>query len=276
MGIEFRLGRQDGHKVEDFLARNAAGVSAITLDTAYARYQLDAADAARAAGVDVLFDPATERMADAGFNPQVAYFNGEPIDVGRLSIEASARSILVSGVLEAHPDQATVVTPPHFFVHDSRSASLNVALAEQCALTSSRPVRASLVVSRKYAIAAGDALAREYADAGITAIDLPADHTTGWRKRERREDSIRILRDRRFLERRPRRDPRLQRQHRPSGRRSPSCRPLLSWHRAPRAGQSSSRHQPTTCTTTSTRRRGSAAVRSGRRHLSSGISRDRR
>lgn len=35
MGAEFRLGRQDGHKVEDFLARQPKGVTAITLSTPF-------------------------------------------------------------------------------------------------------------------------------------------------------------------------------------------------------------------------------------------------
>jgi hypothetical protein len=101
MGVEFRLGRQDAHKAEDFLARRPDGVSAVTLDTAYARYQLDAAEAAREAGVDVLYDPATERMADRGYEPAgVSFFTGDPFDVDLLARKASERTRLVDGALD--------------------------------------------------------------------------------------------------------------------------------------------------------------------------------
>jgi hypothetical protein len=173
VGVEFRLGRQDGHKAEDFLARHPAGVSAITLDTIYARYQQEAADAARDADVDVLFDPATERMADLGFDPPgVPYVEGEPFDVNALATRAAARTRLVEGVVEAHPDVTSIITPPHFHVHDDRSASLNIALAEQTVHQSDKPVRAALIISRKFAVAAAERLAQEYAGAGITALDL--------------------------------------------------------------------------------------------------------
>lgn len=100
MGVEFRLGRPDGHKAEDFLARRPGGVSAITLDTVYGRYQPDAAEAARDAGVDVLFDPATERMADPGFEPPgIPYFDGEPFDLDALATQAGVRNRLVEGWL---------------------------------------------------------------------------------------------------------------------------------------------------------------------------------
>lgn len=142
MGVEFRLGRQDGRKAEDFLARRPAGVSAITLDTVYARYQHDAADAARAIGAQVFYDPATERMADLGFTPAGVDFAGDPFDVRVLAVDPSARARLVDGVLTAHPDVTTIGTPPHFYVHDDRSAALNVALAEHTAQQSDKPVRA--------------------------------------------------------------------------------------------------------------------------------------
>lgn len=173
MGVEFRLGRQDGHKAEDFLARRPGGVSAITLDTVYGRYQLDAAEAARDAGVDVLFDPATERMADSGFEPPgIPYFDGEPFDLDALATQAGVRNRLVEGVIEAHPDQSTIVTPPHFHVHDDRSAALNLTLAEESAQLSDKPVRAALVIGRKFAVTAAERLAQEYLDAGIAALDL--------------------------------------------------------------------------------------------------------
>lgn len=173
MGVEFRLGRQDGHKAEDFLARRPGGVSAITLDTVYARYQSDAADAARALGIQVHYDPATERMTDAGFTPAgIGFFDGDPFDVAVLAANPGARARLVDGVLAAHPEVTTEVTPPHFYVHDDRTATLNVALAEHAAQQSDKPVRATLVIARKYAAAHADHLAREYREAGVTALEL--------------------------------------------------------------------------------------------------------
>ncbi len=51
MGIEFKLGRQDHKKVEDFLGRRPAGVDAITVDVNHATYQTGAADEAKAMGI---------------------------------------------------------------------------------------------------------------------------------------------------------------------------------------------------------------------------------
>lgn len=75
VGVEFSLGRQDHKKVEDFLSRSSAGVSSIVLDTKAARHQSGAAEAARDAGIDVIFDPQTDRLCDPGFDlPGLAYY----------------------------------------------------------------------------------------------------------------------------------------------------------------------------------------------------------
>ena len=72
MSVEFRLGHADHKVVEDFLTHHPAGVSAIVLDPKAARHQQHAAEAAREAGVDVIFDPATERLTGPGFDlPQL-------------------------------------------------------------------------------------------------------------------------------------------------------------------------------------------------------------
>jgi hypothetical protein len=171
--VEFRLGRQDHNKVEDFLVREPGGVSAITLDTTAARHQQGAAEAAREAGVNVLFDPATERLADIGFELEgLSYYDGAPYDVNRLARDASARATLVGQVVEAQPETMTVITPPHFYVHDDRSANLNVALAEATLHETDRPVRATLVLARKYGETAAKRLATDYAQAGIRLLDL--------------------------------------------------------------------------------------------------------
>lgn len=173
MGVEFRLSRQDHNKVEDFLVRQPGGVSAIMLDTMAARHQQGAAEAAREAGVNVLFDPATERLADIGFELEgLTYDDGAPYDVNRLASDASARATLVGQLVEAHPETTTVTTPPHFYVHDDRSANLNVALAEATVHETDKPVRATLVLARKYGETAAIRLATEYAQAGVRLLDL--------------------------------------------------------------------------------------------------------
>ncbi|WP_414739782.1 hypothetical protein [Mycobacterium canetti] len=67
MGIQFRLGPGDHKPVEDFLSRDHAGTTAITLDTNATRHQHDAAAAAVDAGLDVYWEPAAERLAAPGF-----------------------------------------------------------------------------------------------------------------------------------------------------------------------------------------------------------------
>ena len=152
MPIEFRLGHQDHKKVEDFLASAPAGVGAITLDTKAAAHQEGAAEAARDAGVAVLFEPATERLCDPGFDlPGLSYSPAQPYDLDSLVSSPEARRRLVEQVIESHPDFATVVTVPHFFVTDERTSLLNIDLAEATAQQSGVPTRATLVIAREYA-----------------------------------------------------------------------------------------------------------------------------
>jgi hypothetical protein len=174
MGVEFRLGHQDHKKVEDFLSRSPAGVSSIVLDTKAARYQTGAAEAARNAGVDVIFDPQTDRLCDPGFDlPGLAYYRpGLTYDVDRLAIDAASRDRLVSEVAQAHPELTTIATPPYFYASDDRSALLNVTLAEAMTHATPLPVRAPVVMPKAYGAKAADRLAREYYAAGVRQIDL--------------------------------------------------------------------------------------------------------
>lgn len=54
-----------------------------------------------------------------------------------LSRDANARTRLVRDVVGGHPDTATLVTPPHFYVEDDHGFELNIALAEEALQTSS-------------------------------------------------------------------------------------------------------------------------------------------
>jgi hypothetical protein len=173
VGVEFRLGRQDHKKVEDFLARKPEGVSAIVLDTKMAPHQSGAAEAARDADVAVVFDPGTERLCDVGFDlTGLPYYPDRPFDLDVLAADASARAWLVASVVEAHPETVTVMTPPHFYVKDERSAALNVNLAEMTTHQTDLPVRATLVLARTYGVKHAAALAAEYRAAGIGRMDL--------------------------------------------------------------------------------------------------------
>lgn len=174
MGVEFRLGHQDHKKVEDFLSRSPAGVSSIVLDTKAARHQTGAAEAARDAGVAVVFDPQTDRLCDSGFDlPGLAYYRaGQVYDVNRLATDASSRDRLVEEVASAHPELATVATPPYFYASDDRAALLNVTLAEAMTHATALPLRAPVVMPRAYGAKTADRLAREYYAAGVRHIDL--------------------------------------------------------------------------------------------------------
>lgn len=174
MGVEFRLGHQDHKKVEDFLSRSPAGVSAIVLDTKVARHQTGAAEAARDADVAVIFDPQTDRLCDPGFDlPGLAYYRpGLMYDVDRLAVDAASRDRLVAEVAQAHPELVTVATPPYFYASDDRSALLNVTLAEAMTHATALPVRAPVVMPKAYGAKTADRLAREYYAAGVRHIDL--------------------------------------------------------------------------------------------------------
>ncbi|WP_248242794.1 hypothetical protein [Microbacterium kunmingense] len=169
------MGHQDHQKVEDFLATAPAGVGAITLHSTYAKHQQTVGEAARELGLDVLYDPRTERLAyedPNGATRKLPGWTGIPYDVDRLAGDASQRSALVERVLGGHPEVATIITPPAFLVTDKRSANLNANLAEEARMRSDRPVRAKLLVGSRVPWAVLEELADEYASAGIDALDL--------------------------------------------------------------------------------------------------------
>lgn len=173
MSLEFQLGYGDHLKVEDFLARSSTGVAAISLHPKAASFQIGAAEAARAAGVAVLFDPRTERLAHSGATLDgIPGYTGTPYDLDALARSLTARQTLVDTVLAAHPDLTTVVTPPFFFAGTERVAQLNLALAEAARLGTDKPVRPVLLLKSKHGLAAAAGLASDYAAAGFAEIDL--------------------------------------------------------------------------------------------------------
>ncbi len=173
MGVEFQLGSGDHTVVEDFLTRQPAGVSAITLHAKAARHQQGAAEAAQAAGLGVYFNPATERLVVSGYDMSEApYFGGAPYDPGELAADAAARARLIDAVIAGHPKFTTAVTPPHFYVDAVTTASLNVVLAADARNSTDRPVRAVLVVGRPFALRHAEDLAAQYVQAGIERLEL--------------------------------------------------------------------------------------------------------
>lgn len=173
MGVEFQLDYQDHPAVEDYLARSSAGIGAIILHSKSAPKQRGAAEAAIAAGIDVLFDPRTDRLAHEGFSVNgLPGYREEPYDLRTLAGSLDDRQRLVDAVLSAHPDYTTLVTPPFFYAPDLESARLNLALAEQASLATGKRVRPVLLLRSKMSLKDVETIAREYGDAGFADLDL--------------------------------------------------------------------------------------------------------
>jgi hypothetical protein len=174
MGIQFRLGPGDHKPVEDFLIREHAGATAITLDTKAARHQHDAAAAAADAGLDVYWELAAERLATAGYGlDKYPLWAGSPYDIDALSTDAKQRQRLIDKALDAHPSVVTHVTAPHFYVTNDRTAHLNVDLAERTRLASTaKPTRAVLTISTRVLGHLSVDLPAEYAAAGIEGVEV--------------------------------------------------------------------------------------------------------
>lgn len=173
MALEFQLDHQDHKKVEDFIARSAAGISAISLHPKAAATQISVAETARDAGLDVFYDPRTERLEHHGFTLQgLPGFTGTPYNLDDLAASVDQRQRLVDAVLEATPDVVTVVTPPHFLARDARTSHLDLALAEATRLGTDKRVRPVLMMTTRFVIEDAVELAAEYAAARFDEIEL--------------------------------------------------------------------------------------------------------
>jgi len=173
VSVEFQLGHQDHLSVEDFLARGHDGVGAISLHPKAAGYQQGAAEAAREAGLDVLFDPRAERLTHPGSNHEgLPAYTGQLYDLDHLAVSDPARQALVDLILAAHPDACTIITPPYFLINDERSAYLNLALAEATKHGTTLPVRPVVMLRSRLGLAQIKLLADEYAKAGFDDVDV--------------------------------------------------------------------------------------------------------
>jgi len=182
MSVEFHLGHQDQHKVEDFLATGPDGVRGIVLHGKSAPYQLAAAEAARELGLDVFYAPGTAQMAyqdPDGVLDKLPAYDGIRHDTDKLAANAPLRLAVVERVLAAHPEQTTVITPPTYFIENERTARLVVDLAEQTRLSSPKPVRPVLYLSTRLSRGLMVGLARELVSAGIAEVDLRLSPTSG-------------------------------------------------------------------------------------------------
>lgn len=174
-GIEFRVGRTDHHKVEEFLATGPDGVSGVRLDAKNLSIHQDVAVAARGIAAAVHIEPLTERFLVPGFNPTgVAYADRFLLDIGRLMTDPGDQARFVSEVIATQVGIATAITPPHFYVEDSDQLGLNVALTRQsiALLESDLPVRPIVAVSSTFLRQHAGEIARRYADAGVQGIEL--------------------------------------------------------------------------------------------------------
>lgn len=173
MSLQFRLGYNDQKVVEDFVSRQPAATSSIVLDPKAGTRQQHAAEAAASAGLDVLWDPATELLSYEGFGlDKFPMWCGERYDLDRLVTSLPTRSALVERTIRTHPVGVTHLTAPHFNVHDARSAALNADLAEATIRQADLPVRAVLVVRHRYAKSATSDLTELYVSAGVQRIEL--------------------------------------------------------------------------------------------------------
>lgn len=174
-GIEFRVGRTDHQKVEEFLAGGPAGVGGVRLDAKNLAIHRDVAAAATGINAAVHVEPMTERFLVAGFNPTgIAYADRYLLDLGALISDPGDQARFVSDVIATQLGVATAITPPHFYVENSDQLGLNVALTRQAIalLENELPVRPIVAVSSTFLRQHAPEIARRYADAGVHGLEL--------------------------------------------------------------------------------------------------------
>lgn len=173
MGIEFHVGRTDHHTVEDFLARDHDGVSAINLDAKYAPHQEAAAEVAHSEGVAVLLDPRTDRLEHPGLHlQQLPGYREQGYRAAELAASEAERQFLTQSVVSAQDGLVSVVTPAYFFGHDERSRNLNLDLAELARSLTDLPIRPVVTLKSRVSADTLIGLADDYARLGFDQVDL--------------------------------------------------------------------------------------------------------
>jgi hypothetical protein len=173
MGVEFRMSSGDHKVVEDFLAGKPAGVAGVVLSARGAHKEQTVAEQARDIGVEVYWDPTTDRLTRPGFSVP-----GVTDAVGVLQVEAlrsspSLRRQLAETVWRAHPDYVTAGTPPHLAVESTADWTLNLELANRFRdLAGDKTVRPPLILSSRLGIEQVHAIAASYVAQGFTVVEL--------------------------------------------------------------------------------------------------------
>ena len=177
MTIEFRLGRTDHLVVEDFLAGDtSAGVGAIVVEAPLIGRQRVAIEAAEVAGLDVLIETLTDRLAEPGYDTSgfeyATSYPLRPVDYSSLL----GRARLVEAVLHPQLATASILTPPHFFADTAELLDLNIALAGLTRQEYGSSKRVRPVVAARRALLAEPGLAKEtatkYRTAGLEQVEL--------------------------------------------------------------------------------------------------------
>ncbi len=173
MGIEFLVGHADHHKMQDFLARDHDGVSAVILDAKAGSLQEELADFAAGEGRAVLRDPRTDRLEHPGLHlEQLPGYRSEGYDLKQLAANPGARAELTERVLATQVGLVTAMTPAYFFGIDKRALHLNFTLAEAAQAQTDEPVRPIVTLRSRTPIDLVEELASEYMHAGFEEIDL--------------------------------------------------------------------------------------------------------
>jgi hypothetical protein len=174
-GIEFRIGRTDHHKVEEFLAGHPAGVGAVRIDIKNLRIHQEAAAAATAIGAAVYVEPMTERFFDPGFTViGIPYKHRYLSSLSGLATDRGEQARFAEEVAEPQLPVATALTPAHLHVDSGEMLDLNISLVRQtiAVFGADHAVRPVLSVASTYLREHSAAIARRYADAGVTQLDV--------------------------------------------------------------------------------------------------------
>jgi len=196
-----RLDRNDHHIVENFLATRPAHVGGIIVEASNLDRQAFAIEAAKAAGIDVVVETLTERLAHPGLDRSgLEYFHGQPHGPANLATN-SDKNEFVKRVVATQLDCATVVVAPHFYADDAATLDLNVELVSKTAeVLGGRGLRAVLTAPRAvFAERDPRLVAKRYRIAGASHIDLRLSplggHDNGARKIQSALDIAAAFRD---------------------------------------------------------------------------------
>ncbi|MBP6136723.1 hypothetical protein [Candidatus Neomicrothrix sp.] len=173
MTVEFRLGHRDHLVVEDALSAGLPGTSGIVLDLKAGARQTAAAAAAKRVGLDVLWDPATWRLATQGFVAEHCdYATGAALGVEALILDKLAQRRLVHQVCQAHSPAVTRFIPPYVQITERQHAILNRDMACMTQSVARVAVRPVVILNSQAQISLVDDIAADYAAAGLDYIEL--------------------------------------------------------------------------------------------------------